>query len=67
MRRHALFTEQGVSGGGGTNVTAGSSAVVSVVGAISALAPQTVTVKCQGSGGTTYDVSNVAIRLHDLG
>jgi hypothetical protein len=62
-----LFTADGVSGGGGIRVAAGATATGSVVGAISASAALDVTLKCQGSGVTTYDVSNLAVRTHDLG
>ena len=56
-----------MAGGGGASVTAGASANASAVGAISVTAPQDVTLKCQGGGATTYDISNVVIRTHDLG
>ena len=62
-----LFTADGVSGGGGVSVTSGATASGSIAGAISAIAPQDVTLKCQGGGATTYDVANVVIRAHDLG
>jgi hypothetical protein len=62
-----LFTDDGMSGGGGASVTAGASANASVVGAISVTVPQDVTLKCQGGGVTTYDLSNIVIRTHDLG
>jgi hypothetical protein len=62
-----LFSDDGQSGGGGTNVIAGDSATVSVVGAISATHGGDVTLKCQGSGATTFDLSGITLRLHDLG
>jgi hypothetical protein len=62
-----LFTDDGVSGGGGASVAAGATASASVVGAISATGPMEVTLKCQGGGVTTFDLSNIALRTHDLG
>jgi hypothetical protein len=62
-----LFTGENASGGGGVRVTAGSTATGNVVGAISLTAAQEVVLKCQGGGVTTYDISNVVIRTHDMG
>ena len=62
-----LFAAGGAFGGGGTQVTAGSTATFSVVGAASLAAATSVTLSCQSSGVTTFDLSNVAIRSHNLG
>jgi hypothetical protein len=67
-----LFIDgQGVGGGGTNTVTAGASASGSIVGAISLTAPATVTLKCQQNNSpndlTTFDLSDISMRIHDLG
>ena len=63
-----LFTDpNNAFGGGGTNVTAGSASAVTVVGAISTYGPQSITLRCQNPGNTTYDITGITIRTHDLG
>ena len=62
-----LFADGSAFGGGGTNVLAGSTATFSVVGAISAIAPTTVRLACLGNNVTTFDLSNITIRSHNLG
>ncbi len=62
-----LFDDNGAFGGGGASVTAGTTAVVSVVGAVSATHGGDVTLKCQGNAVTTFDISDITIRLHGLG
>jgi hypothetical protein len=54
-------------GGGGAQVTIGATVDVSAVGALSLTAPVKVTLACYLSGGTTYDLSNVEMRVHNLG
>lgn len=62
-----LFADSSAFGGGGTNVLAGSTATFSVVGAISLTAPTSVRLACQGNNVTTFDLSNITIRTHNLG
>jgi hypothetical protein len=62
-----LFDDNGAFGGGGVSVNAGETATTSVVGAISATHGGDVTLKCQGNGQTTFDISDITIRLHGLG
>jgi hypothetical protein len=63
-----LFINGQQIGGGGAYVTAGSTASGTTVGAISLTsAPADITLKCQGSGVTTFDLSNITMRIHDLG
>lgn len=62
-----LFTDPtSAFGGGGTSVTAGAMSAATVVGAISTNGPQTVFLKCQGNGVTTYDIASITMRIHDL-
>ena len=62
-----LFTDSSNPfGGGGASVTAGTMAPATAVGAISTYGPQTVYLKCQGGGVTTYDMANITLRIHDL-
>jgi len=63
----ALFIGSQAVGGGGADVTAGSSSAASIVGAISITAPETVTLKCQGNSVTTFDITDITIRTHNLG
>jgi hypothetical protein len=62
-----LFVGGQVVGGGGTNVAIGATNTFSTVGAISLTAPADVTLKCQASGLTTFDLSNISMRIHSLG
>ncbi len=48
-------------------MTAGATVSASTVGALSVTGPREVTLKCQGGGATTYDISDIVIRTHDLG
>jgi hypothetical protein len=58
---------QGV-GGGGVSVVAGDTASGSTVGAISATAPADITLKCYSNHGTTtFDLSNITLRIHNFG
>jgi hypothetical protein len=62
-----LFTDPtNEFGGGGASVTAGAMSPETVVGAISTNGPQTLSLKCQGNGVTTYDIANITLRMHDL-
>jgi hypothetical protein len=56
-----------VGGGGGVTIVAGTTATTSGVGAVPASGPVTVTLACDGGTGTTYDVSNISMRIHNLG
>jgi hypothetical protein len=62
-----LFIGNQAVGGGGVNTTAGSTESGSTVGAISVTAPTALTLKCQGHGATTFDLSHVALRIHNFG
>jgi hypothetical protein len=62
-----LFINGNQVGGGGAWVTAGSTVGVSGVGAIPVGAPADVTLKCTGNSVTTFDLSNVTMRMHNLG
>ena len=62
-----LFINGQAVGGGGVSVPTGSTATGSTVGAVSITAPTDVTLKCQGSGVTTFDISDVSMRIHNLG
>lgn len=71
----ALFIGDNIVGGGnGNSIDAGATSLVTGVGAVPVSDPVTITLKCQGGtlpGGvdpvTTYDVSNVSLRVHNLG
>ena len=56
-----------LNGAAGVDTTAGGTASGTSVGVISADAPGTVEFVCAGSGGTTYDISNIRMRVHNLG
>lgn len=62
-----LFIDGNQAGGGGAWVTAGSTVGVTAVGAIPAAAPAVVTLKCTGNSVTTFDLSDVTMRMHNLG
>jgi hypothetical protein len=62
-----LFISGEAVGGGGVSVAAGDTESGSTVGAISISAPSDLTLKCQGSGVTTFDISNITMRIHNLG
>ncbi len=64
-----LFIGNSAFGGGGTSLTAGATSTFTTVGAthVAAGDSKTVTLKCQGGGVTTYDLSNIQMRIHDLG
>jgi hypothetical protein len=63
-----LFINDQAIGGGGVSVTAGSTASGSAVGAISlTAAPADVTLKCTGNVVTTFDLSHITMRIHNLG
>ena len=54
-------------GGGGANITAGSTVTINAIGAVSLPAPTTATLSCQSNGVTTFDLANITIRSHNLG
>jgi hypothetical protein len=63
-----LFINGQQIGGGGAYVTAGSTASATTVGAISLTsAPADITLSCTTSGVTTFDLSHVTLRVHNLG
>jgi hypothetical protein len=64
-----LFLDGSQFGGGGTNVTAGATTTFSSVGAthIAVDGAKSVTLNCNVDTSTTYDVSNVTVRIHNLG
>jgi hypothetical protein len=65
-----LFSDGNEFGGGGVSITAGETLTnrVIAVGAIPVgQSAVDVTLKCQGGGVTSYDLSDITMRLHDLG
>jgi hypothetical protein len=62
-----LFNDANAFGGGGGSVNAGATTQATIAGAISTTTPATVILKCQGGSVTTYDLSNVTMRIHNLG
>jgi hypothetical protein len=68
----AIFSGDNPVGGGDVSVAAGETGTNLQVGVLPAGAPQTstpqtVTLKCQSSGATTFDLSKITMRVHDLG
>jgi hypothetical protein len=68
----AIFSGDNPVGGGDASVAAGETGTNVQVGVIPAgmaetSTPQTVVLKCQSSGATTFDVSKITMRVHDLG
>jgi hypothetical protein len=64
-----LFMNDNAFGGGGAHIPAGATVTFSTVGA-TALAldgAEVVTLACQGGGATSYDVSQIRLRTHNLG
>ena len=63
-----LFSNGQQFGGGGAYVTAGSTSSGSAVGAISLTsAPADVTLSCTTNSVTTFDLSHITMRIHNLG
>ena len=54
-------------GAAGVDTTAGSTVTGNSVGAFNAPGAGTVEFLCAGNGNTTYDISNVTMRVHNLG
>ncbi len=54
-------------GAAGVETTAGGTATGTSVGAFGVQGAASVEFLCAGSGGTTYDISNIAMRIHNLG
>ena len=54
-------------GAAGVETTAGGTATGTSVGAFSAPSAGLVEFACTGSGGTTYDISDITMRIHFLG
>jgi hypothetical protein len=62
-----LFIDGQAVGGGGVDVTAGTTASGNTVGATSVSAPTAVTLKCQRHGTGTFDLSHITLRIHNFG
>jgi hypothetical protein len=64
-----LFTGGQAFGGGGTSIAIGATGSFTTVGATNVRegSPKIVVLECQGGGSTTYDLSNISVRIHDLG
>ena len=56
-----------LNGASGFSTTAGASTTGTSAGVVTADGPTTVEFLCQGGGSTTYDLSNVTMRVHFLG
>jgi hypothetical protein len=62
-----LFSDANEFGGGGFSVNASETGTGTMAGAISISAPTPVTLKCQGNSVTTFDLTKITLRIHDLG
>jgi hypothetical protein len=64
-----LFIDGQAFGGGGTGVAIAATSRFTTVGAthLRTGEAKTVVLECQGGSVTTYDLSNIAMRIHDLG
>jgi hypothetical protein len=64
-----LYLDGSQFGGGGTGIPVGTSTTFSSVGAthMATDGNKSVTLSCDVDPSTTYDVSNVTIRIHNLG
>ena len=56
-----------LNGASGVGTTAGTTSSGTSAGVVSADGPTTVEFLCQGNGATSYDISNVTMRVHFLG
>jgi hypothetical protein len=56
-----------ISGAAGVDTAAGDTSTGVSAGVVTADGPTTVEFLCQGNGGTTYDISNISMRIHFLG
>jgi hypothetical protein len=56
-----------ISGAAGVDTTAGTTKTGVSAGVVTADGPTTVEFLCQGNGATTYDISNISMRIHFLG
>jgi collagen type I alpha len=56
-----------INGASGVQTNAGDTASGTSAGVVTANGPTTIAFVCQGSGGTTYDISAVQMRIHYLG
>ena len=54
-------------GAAGVETSAGATETGSSVGAFNAPSAGTVEFLCAGNGNTTYDISNITMRIHNLG
>lgn len=54
-------------GAAGVDTTAGATVSGTSVGAFNASGAGTVEFLCAGNGNTTYDISNITMRIHNLG
>ena len=62
-----LFSGDNQIGGGTISVAAGATATNLEAGVTVVSDPQTVTLKCESGAATTYDLSHISMRIHDLG
>jgi len=56
-----------LNGASGVDTTAGATSSGTSAGVVTADGPTTVEFLCRGGGNTTYDISNVTMRVHFLG
>lgn len=56
-----------LNGASGVETTAGNTSSGTSAGVVNADGPTTVEFLCQGNGATSYDISNVTMRVHFLG
>lgn len=56
-----------INGAAGVDTTAGGTTSGTSVGALHADTAGTVEFLCTGNGATTYDISNISLRVHNLG
>jgi hypothetical protein len=56
-----------INGAAGVDTTAGGTATGTSVGAFHAPGAATVEFLCTGNGNTTYDISDITMRIHYLG
>jgi hypothetical protein len=56
-----------LNGASGVSTTAGDTTTGTSAGVVTADGPTTVEFVCQGGGATTYDITNVTMRVHFLG
>ena len=68
LRDSSAFRLNGnLIGAAGVETTAGATVTGSSVGAFNAPSAGTVEFLCAGNRNTTYDISNITMRIHNLG